>query len=770
MASKAKTLGNLKGKIKYASILELISFTVGEFKLDPSSCIKAVKSGLKDTSRYIVRSSSINEDLANISNAGKYESVLDVKAEDLADSINIVIESYGNINVNEDEIFIQPMLKNVTMSGVIFTICHNTGAPYYIINYDLTGDTKAVTSGAKNTHTQFIAHTVDKHPSEKVNRLIKLVKELQGKLKLKHLDVEFGFNSENELFLFQVRPLITKVVKGDDITFKSSIKSIKQRFKSVNVKHPYLYGSKTILGIMPDWNPAEIIGIRPKPLALSLYKELITDSTWAYQRDNYGYKNLRSFPLLIDLMGLPYIDVRVSFNSFLPKSLSPLLSEKLINYYLDQLAEFPHYHDKVEFDIIYSCYTFDLPIKLSRLKNFNFRDNEVEELHDSLRVLTNSIIHRKNGLWAKDSSKINELEKRHSVIFDNPEFDSLTKVYWLLEDCKRYGTLPFAGLARAAFIAVQLLQSMVNVNVLTKNDYMAFLNSLDTVSSNITDDLHTLNWDDFIEKYGHLRPGTYDILSHRYDEDPERYFKRDNLERNINNKHRDFRLSLKQMQDIEKLLCEHKLDIDVVGLFSFMKSAIEGREHSKFVFTKNLSDVLLLVKKFGLEYDITLDDLAYLDIKDLIKIYSSSWSIENEVLSSIERGKNKYEITQQISLPPLITNEENVEYFELPQSHPNFITSNVITANTITDLQCSLDMENSIVFIPSADPGYDWLFTRKIAGFITAYGGINSHMSIRAAELNIPAIIGAGKTLFEKWSKASTILLDCENKLVEIIA
>ena len=27
----------------------------------------------------------------------------------------------------------------------------------------------------------------------------------------------------------------------------------------------------------------------------------------------------------------------------------------------------------------------------------------------------------------------------------------MTKVYWLLEDCRRYGTLPFAGLARAGF-------------------------------------------------------------------------------------------------------------------------------------------------------------------------------------------------------------------------------------------------------------------------------------------------------------------------------
>ena len=54
------------------------------------------------------------------------------------------------------------------------------------------------------------------------------------------------------------------------------------------------------------------------------------------------------------------------------------------------------------------------------------------------------------------------------------------------------------------------------------------------------------------------------------------------------------------------------------------------------------------------------------------------------------------------------------------------------------------NIKNKIVFIKNADPGYDWIFTKEIAGFITAYGGINSHMSIRAMELNIPAVIESG--------------------------
>ena len=55
------------------------------------------------------------------------------------------------------------------------------------------------------------------------------------------------------------------------------------------------------------------------------------------------------------------------------------------------------------------------------------------------------------------------------------------------------------------------------------------------------------------------------------------------------------------------------------------------------------------------------------------------------------------------------------------------------------------NLAGAIVCIPGADPGYDWIFSQGIAGLITAFGGANSHMAIRAAELGIPAVIGAGE-------------------------
>ena len=72
--------------------------------------------------------------------------------------------------------------------------------------------------------------------------------------------------------------------------------------------------------------------------------------------------------------------------------------------------------------------------------------------------------------------------------------------------------------------------------------------------------------------------------------------------------------------------------------------------------------------------------------------------------------------------------------------------------------------------IPSADPGFDWLFAYPIAGLITAWGGANSHMAIRAGELGLPAVIGAGDVLYRRWSGAQRLHLDCAGRRVEVLA
>ncbi|GAA3085247.1 hypothetical protein GCM10020000_84700 [Streptomyces olivoverticillatus] len=77
--------------------------------------------------------------------------------------------------------------------------------------------------------------------------------------------------------------------------------------------------------------------------------------------------------------------------------------------------------------------------------------------------------------------------------------------------------------------------------------------------------------------------------------------------------------------------------------------------------------------------------------------------------------------------------------------------------------------EGAIALISSADPGYDWLFARGIKGLVTAFGGANSHMAIRALELGIPAVIGVGEALYARWAQARALDIDAAGALVTVL-
>ena len=58
-------------------------------------------------------------------------------------------------------------------------------------------------------------------------------------------------------------------------------------------------------------------------------------------------------------------------------------------------------------------------------------------------------------------------------------------------------------------------------------------------------------------------------------------------------------------------------------------------------------------------------------------------------------------------------------------------------------------------------------FSKKIKALITKYGGANSHMTIRCAELDIPAAIGIGDKKFDELLKTKNqIDLDCSTKIL----
>ena len=775
LSSKAKTLEELRPIVKYSKVLPVYRFLANEYLEQKNQILSLIKSTF-DTN-LIVRSSSTNEDNLQTSNAGGFDSVLDVgisSEQEISNAIEQVILSYGSDMNSGDEILIQSMLSNVSMSGVIFTADIDTLSQYYIVNYDESGSTTNVTSGkGKNLKTFVTAKDNPIINDKKLREIIKASKECENIFENKFLDIEFAFTGR-DLYLLQVRPIVTSNKEDlSGISLLDSLDKLSRKIDKLNTPHPNLLGDKTIFGVMPDWNPAEIIGIKPKRLAFSLYKELITDETWAYQRDNYGYRNLRSHPLLVSFLGAPYIDVRVSFNSFVPKGLDKKISRKLVNYYLNELAQNTNHHDKVEFEILYSCYYFGIETKLKRLKDFGFNDEELDNIKTSLLNLTNNIINTKTGLYKKDLEKSKLLKNKFNDIV-NSNLSLIDKIYWLIKDVKRYGTLPFAGVARAGFISIQILKSFVDEKILSDEEYDSFLSSLKTVTKQLSLDINTLPKKDFLKIYGHLRPGTYDILSSRYDEEYDSYFGSDkkNVKDKVENKEQ-FIFSKSQQDKIKNLINLNKLNTTFDDLILFIKESIEGRESVKFQFTKHLSQILKYIEIFGDRFDISKENLAFLDIQEIINLYATldHRDVRSILESDIEKNKQFYNFTKAIKLPSLIVKKEDIYNFFIAEDMPNFVTLKKVWGNPVKEQDIlKSNLKNKIVCIKSADPGYDYLFSKDIGGLITCYGGVNSHMAIRCAEMGIPAAIGCGEINFQEYCNAKNIEIDASNKLIKILS
>jgi len=774
-STKAGTLAKLYGALSSARVLPQVTFLQSKYKTSKNEILNEIALlGQK----VIVRSSALFEDTLGCSNAGKYISVPWIDSADIAslsDAIETVMASYGDVE-EDNEVLVQPMLDGVSASGVVMSADQDTLSAYLVVNIDFSGKTDGVTSGMSEDIVTWIALKNAKLDGCKrwQQSIISACAEIEEFFGENALDIEFAFCGD-VLYILQVRPIV-KTHKKDLSALNLSVatKKLSQKIEKLSKPHPMLLGSRAVFGVMPDWNPAEIIGTKPRKLALSLYKELVTDSVWAYQRDNYGYRALRSHPLMMSFLGVPYIDVRVSFNSFVPKSLDDKIASKLVDYYLNKLVAASHYHDKVEFAIVFSCFTLDLNERVQVLLEHGFDSGELELIEKSLLELTKKVIDPKEGLYLSDIKKIDELEKKYALIMES-DLALIDKIYWLVEECKRFGTLPFAGIARAAFMATQFLDSFVSLGIIDDKEKSLFLRSLHTVSSALLTDLDRyfdalISRDEFLQKYGHLRPGTYDILSSRYDEAFDIYFS----SKPESDAAVEFRFSDEQVNMIACILKGNGLGLGFDEIIGFIKSAIEAREYSKFVFTKTLSRVLLLIEEFGKRFGFSRDELSYIDIQDILSLYSSleSPDVANKIRQSIDYHKKEYDWTLAVKLPSLIVSPKDVYSFFLEKSEPNFISQMSVTAETLLfDLSgTGGEFDGKIVFIKNADPGYDFLFSKNISGLVTCYGGANSHMAIRAGELGLPAVIGAGEKLFDIWRNAKVLELDCVARVVRVVS
>ncbi len=691
--------------------------------------------------KIMIRSNSSSEDKDYSSSAGKYLSIGPIEKTDLETikkSWEMVINSYEEQD-NQSVIF-QNYIENAKSVSVLTSYKVGSDSAYRTFSTYYGSETDAITSGKYSEINNFFMHrSFDILPKkyEKYNVYLKIVTQLEDLFKNKQLDIEMVLDKNNSPQLLQVRPLMGKKLNKESIfEEKDVIDRNLKNYKKLNKTTADRFGTNQIYSNMSDMNPAEMIGKKPDNIAFGLYKFMFTDTTWNIQRGEFGYRKYSGGKLMELFNNVAYINVNHSLNSFLTRNLQKESCEEIINYQLNKLKENPHLHDSIEFDISRSSYVFDTVEEFSKEYKNIISPSEIIKWH--------------NDLIQIDSQNKSTLEKNKKIILST--FSKLDKSfeYSKKENIKLIRdtmALPFTHHSRLGFVYFAQLNSLLEKEVISEDQKKLLLLSVNSISTKMKADAYEVKigkktLEGFLDVYGHIRAGNYNLLS-------------SNLKNNLNFTESLINNSQQPLDDnilpkdiytnIEKYFTINEIPLEASAWIDMFQEGISTRENSKFYYTKGIDGILNEVGEKNTS-DRELFDL--LDIEF------------NEENTSDKRLKN-------VLMPDLITSNEDFYFYEEMSKNGNYIGQGTVIGDVLlieNEANRPNNLENKIVVIPAADPGWDWIFNYKIKSLVTKYGGPNSHMAIRCAEHNIPAILGVGENNFTVISNSKSLKIDFSNE------
>ena len=775
ISTKADTLLALRDRLKESRIEPIYVVTAQRFAQDRMGV--AAEIGRRYAGgKIVVRSSASNEDSLQNSNAGHYDSNLNIPADSpraVAAAIESVLASYrrDGLKGGGEQVLVQRQTEDVVVSGVVFTRDLQRNRPYYLINYDDNGSTDSVTSGSGGKSMWISRDTQAKTLTHPWRRLITAVREIERVLDGMILDVEFAITAAGEAVIFQVRPLAANYRASkefDDAAFFAHKQQVKE---AVHTQPCGIDGGTMLFSDMAFWNPSEMIGAHPHELDYSLYREIITKRAWNEGLVPMGYRRMDK-ELMVRFSGKPYISIDYSVESLIPAAISEELSRKLVGFYKRQLREDLTAHDKIEFEIVYSCCDFSTGEKIEALTNDGFYIEECQAFRQALQELTLTGIKNYFDVLHQDEGALVALEQvrcriRQKLWCQEANTAALLKYFTqLLNSLKQYGTPQFARQARYAFIARSLCNSLVERGYVTPAEMDAFMLGIETVATAFTRDMDrylsgTMDREAFCERYGHLRSGTYDIRSPMYDQITFR--PRQGRRKVIGGAP----ASDLPKERLERALAEAEFTgVTAEGLVRFLRTAFAQRERFKFEFTKSLSLALEVLRMVGRNLRIADWELSHLQVADILaaEYYGNGEELISFWRALIRQRREQRKRNGLLVLPDVLTGAEDVDVVCLQEARPNFITEKIVTGElAVLEQMKDDDLTGKIVLLEKADPGYDWLFSQGIAGLVTCYGGAASHMAIRCAEFGIPAAIGCGKKIYAYVSILDRVELDAKH-------
>lgn len=695
-----------------------------------------------------VRSDAASEDQDFSSQAGRFRTHLNVDMQRLETAIEDVFHSLPG--VPNDQVMVQRMVENVVMAGVASTHRIHDGAPWYCIEIS-DGDSASVTAGRSTGRLHAILRDAVDQPEtlQQIRADVRLALELLREIEAIHLgqplEIEFALGAcdvtavKPFVYLLQVRP----IVQSQWCHKPRQMPLPNMDFLLEPDPCSEVCGPQTALSLMSDWNPAELLGAHPRPLAMSLFQHLISDGVWWQSRAELGYLNVpkTNISLLHVWLGRPMVDVRRSANSLLPADLPVELSTRLVHHFIEMLKARPELHDKVEFEIYRTARDFMCRSDLSAQWSDVLGVKSWNQWEDALGHLTIRLTS-----MAADSPFRQHWEHICQLSITPPDLHN-----WRMRlKRSRLGSHAFAALARLAFIGEAQLRSAIQRGALSPDRVLLVKGAARQRFAGPAR-AGQVDWD------AYQRPSSFDIrqlpvpASHSVGQC------------NVKAKHHSFVLSREENRALTLLLRETELPLTASEWVEFVQATASAREWAKHVFTADLSVALELIAAEFQGIGLDREAASWLRLDQLVaspadpqqrRLLWNDWAQEAQTLHASEA-------MQVVS--PVLWHPAQRHVVDSFNTLPNFVGWQMAKGHLVIEPQAdhpATELRHAIVLLRQADPGFDWLFNHQIAGLITVWGGANSHMAIRCAERGLAAAIGCGEHVLVRAHKARQATID----------
>lgn len=675
--------------------------------------------------RIAVRSDAADEDAAGGSDAGRHRSVLAVDAADgdaVARAIDAVFASYARSDPR-DEVFVQLQVAPVRHACVAFTHALPDAAPYYVVSIAAGPRTDAVTRGDADVDTWYVAR--DRAAAVTLPRAVRdcldALREVEAITGMQPCEIELALDAGGSAWLLQARALACPRHDAHaTTTARHAVESALAR-----------EAAPPLLGMMPDWNPAELLGEHPRPLARTLFDRLVTRRAWSIGRAALGHAG-GGRDLLRFHAGRPYVDVRTSFHSLLPASLDADLGARLVDAACARLRAQPHLHDKVEFEVMPAALHFGFDAWFAARYAGAFAAVDVAALACALREPMRRALDRSR------TARLHAGFERDLRLQAPPVHDGAL-ARWLgrleLRTAAR-----FAEAARQAFMLEAMMRSAVEHGLLDA----AILRQL---RSGATAGRVGDGDDD------HVRAGTFEIAA------PTR---------------REWRLVAAApalagpappprapvATRLAAALHGLGVEADAHALCAHYVDVLRTREFGKFALARAVSLGLDALGERARICGIARDDAGWLELDALLDPFADPHHLH----AAVATARRRHAVEAGVRMPLLIDGAR-LDVVHHAAGQPNYVGHGRIHGRVArieaTTHPASVPLR-SIVAIASADPGYDWIFQRQPRALLTAFGGPNSHMAIRCAAAGVPALLGVGPDAFRRIGDGATLAIDFE--------